>query len=237
MKKNSRPLSFMVFVPVLISLVISSLVPVSPALAAQSSFTQMTAGAKSSVKEVTTAKVTIPANQLALLWVGTSNGAVPVISDPSRSWTMVASHAKQSGARRIILYKSISPVDTTSQARLVASSNQGWTWTMVRTPRQRIVQFAARGYWQDNNGAMATSAKVTLPNPGSGPVALGGIIHRNGRPFIAGSGVTLLGSDGCTAGGYSVICAQAEGRDSFIQTAELRWKNLAHWILIAVEVQ
>jgi hypothetical protein len=104
---------------------------------------------------------------------------------------------------------------------------------MVHTDLQQVVQFA---------GAVQTgqtvSASVTLPAPGSGPVAIGGVIHRQGLPFIAGPGFMLVGQDGCAPPSTaSVVCVQAEGRDDFVQTGTLAWTNMAHWILIGVEVQ
>ena len=188
-----------------------------------------------------TASMTIAANQLALLWVGTTVGVdgPPTITDPSRTWAMVLTDGPNTKNRRLTLFKSISPVQTTGAATLRnPNRNTTWAWTAVEYPATEIVQVIyadALQYFQN-------SGRVVLPSAtGNGGFTVATFaMHYEARPLYPGAGYQFTGGQPCVR-----MCLQAEGRADYAQEATMTWAGLClnleghicHSMGIAVELR
>lgn len=201
-----------------------------PTEAALASFNYAMHGARSNASQVVSGTYTVPANNIALLWVTTAEGAVPtLVSDSAgRSWQKVTF---KSAGKTMTLYQSLSAVPTTGATTITASSPTNWAWNIGYGPYQTITQTAISTFNGYTNFGTASFA-----NAGTGPVVAGVIAHRNFMPFFAGSGFELVGPHSCTNQLFSEICGQMEGRDTFSQTATISWSGQSHYILIAASL-
>lgn len=193
----------------------------------------LTSGTKTSSTSAATAAVTVAANQLALAWVVTGNGgqAPPTASDPSRTWTLVSTGTP--GERRLSLFSSISPAQTTGALTLRNFASTGWGWTVVQFPATAVVQ----SKYDDYKTWGQQTHQAVLPNPGSGGyTAAAFAMFRDARPISPGAGYQFVGGQPCW-----LICLQAESRADFAQIATMDWANPAsktiHWLVIAVDLR
>ncbi|GEM_PF-5461669 len=193
----------------------------------------------------TTAQITIKANTLALIWVGQADGRLgaSILTDPNRTWVQVIS--SYPGLRRLTMYRSMEPVDTTGAITIdPLPSEITWsaTWSVVEYANVdtsgihgsgALAQYAARNY-ADAGGGLALSGSVTLAGTNeTSSASVGGFIMNWGaRPLFAGSGYALTGNSACY-----ILCLQSEFRSDFTSLVNMSWSSLAHWIAIAAELK
>ncbi len=190
---------------------------------------------------ITTGNMTIPANRLALLWVGQANGYLgpPILADPSRTWVPVGTTFIM---RSLTLFRSMEPVDTTSATSITAPATQ-IVWSVVGYSNVdtsgvhgsgAIAQSVARKY-ADAGVGLSRTANVSLAESIEvGSATVGGFLtHWNARPLIVGNGYSFTGNASCY-----VLCVQPEFRSDFARVVNMTWSgDLAHWLVAAVELR
>lgn len=193
-------------------------------------------------KTATTATMTIPANHLALLWVGTTFGisGPPTITDPLRSWQMVATGGPNSGNRRVTLFKSLADVETTGNVKFTNSGGRSttWAWSAVEYPATQVVQYK----YNDATQTFQNSGLIILPSTSGngGFTTMGFVVYYGARPLHPGAGYQFVGGQPCVR-----MCLQVSARADYAQRATMTWDGacleldgrLCHWAGIAVELK
>lgn len=179
-------------------------------------------------QQITTEPVTTPAGQLTLVWVGTSDGrrGPPTVSDPNRTWTMVANGSP--GLRRLTLFATTDGATGPVTFVNPPSYPTTWAWTMLAFPATQVVQVKYDHY----RTGVLTSGTVTLPNGGSGGYTVATFAVHYTAVLSPGPGYEFVGGQPVTR-----LRVQAESRPDFAQAATMTWDSDAHWMGIAAELR